>query len=219
MTLPESPVRLMTRAAVLLGFLAVGCLPGSTEQGTPPDASEAASTENATERATRSTAGEPASGSDWIALAGGRVLDGYGGPPIEDGVILVEGERIREIGPAWRVEIPEGARVISTEGMTVMPGLFDMHVHLMILGHGERLEAGLGHRGLHQVAAVGGQQLGKLLAGVHNAGGRQLQRGLKRPAQILERAIEQALNLPGSQELVEPSPNFTLIEILRSRSG
>jgi imidazolonepropionase-like amidohydrolase len=33
--------------------------------------------------------------------------------------------------------VPEGATVISTEGMTVLPGLWDMHVHLMINGHAD----------------------------------------------------------------------------------
>ena len=33
--------------------------------------------------------------------------------------------------------MPAGAEVISTEGMTVLPGLWDMHVHLMINGHSD----------------------------------------------------------------------------------
>jgi imidazolonepropionase-like amidohydrolase len=70
-----------------------------------------------------------------IALVGGRIIDGFGGPPIENGVIVVTGARITAVGRRAEVEIPRGARIISTEGMSVLPGLADMHVHLMILGH------------------------------------------------------------------------------------
>ena len=61
------------------------------------------------------------------AVVGGRILDGYGGPPIENGVILITGERITAVGPASAITVPPGARVIDANGMTVMPGLIDMH--------------------------------------------------------------------------------------------
>jgi imidazolonepropionase-like amidohydrolase len=72
-----------------------------------------------------------------LALVGGQVLDGYGGSPIRDGVVLIAGERIVAVGAKSEVEIPDGIETISTEGMTVLPGLMDMHVHLMILGHAD----------------------------------------------------------------------------------
>ena len=72
-----------------------------------------------------------------LALVGGRVLDGFGGPVLENGVVLVAGERIVAVGPASEVHVPGGARVVDTNGMTVMPGLCDMHVHLQLLGHGD----------------------------------------------------------------------------------
>ena len=71
------------------------------------------------------------------ALVGGTLLDGYGGTPIQNSVILIEGERIVAVGHQGNLEVPEGAEVISTEGMTVLPGLWDMHVHLMINGHSD----------------------------------------------------------------------------------
>ena len=71
------------------------------------------------------------------ALVGGRLIDGYGGPPLENSVVLIEGDRIKAVGRVGEVAIPEGAEVISTEGMSVLPGLWDMHVHLMIVGHGD----------------------------------------------------------------------------------
>ena len=72
-----------------------------------------------------------------LVLAGGTLIDGYGGTPLENSVIVVEGNTIRAVGSEGTTPIPEGARVIDTNGYTVMPGLMDMHVHLMILGHGD----------------------------------------------------------------------------------
>src|SRR5262245_56333234 len=72
-----------------------------------------------------------------LALVGGRLIDGYGGPPIENSVILIEGERIKAIGQVGTLAVPAGAQIISTEGMSVLPGLWDMHVHLMINGHAD----------------------------------------------------------------------------------
>jgi imidazolonepropionase-like amidohydrolase len=71
------------------------------------------------------------------ALVGGMLIDGYGGKPVRNSVILIEGERIKAVGQVGGVEIPAGAEVISTEGMSVLPGLWDMHVHLMINGHSD----------------------------------------------------------------------------------
>jgi imidazolonepropionase-like amidohydrolase len=72
-----------------------------------------------------------------LALVGGQVIDGYEGPPIHDGVVLIAGERILAVGRRGEVAIPAGVPVIDTSGMSVMPGLMDMHVHLMILGHSD----------------------------------------------------------------------------------
>ena len=72
-----------------------------------------------------------------LALVGGQVVDGYEGPPIHDGVVLIAGERIVAVGPRSLVTVPPGTPVIDTAGMTVLPGLMDMHVHLMILGHAD----------------------------------------------------------------------------------
>lgn len=104
-----------------------------------------------------------------LALVGGQVIDGYGESPIEDGVVLISGDRIARVGSEAEVEVPEGTRIVSTEGMTVMPGLFDMHVHLQILGHGdyERWNELYGDRLAEDVMPVAARQL--LAAGVTSA--------------------------------------------------
>jgi imidazolonepropionase-like amidohydrolase len=71
------------------------------------------------------------------ALVGGTLIDGYGGTPLRNSVIIIEEERIKAVGQVGMLSIPSGADIISTEGMTVLPGLWDMHVHLMINGHSD----------------------------------------------------------------------------------
>jgi imidazolonepropionase-like amidohydrolase len=71
------------------------------------------------------------------ALVGGTLIDGYGSKPIRNSVVIIEGERIKAVGQVGSLAIPSGAEIISTEGMTVLPGLWDMHVHLMINGHSD----------------------------------------------------------------------------------
>lgn len=71
------------------------------------------------------------------ALVGGTLIDGYGGRPIRNSVVVIEAERISAVGTVATLPVPRGAEVISTEGMSVLPGLWDMHVHLMLNGHGD----------------------------------------------------------------------------------
>jgi imidazolonepropionase-like amidohydrolase len=71
------------------------------------------------------------------ALVGGTLIDGYGSTPIRNSVVIIEGERIKAVGQVGTLAIPPGAEVISTEGMSLLPGLWDMHVHLMINGHSD----------------------------------------------------------------------------------
>ena len=71
------------------------------------------------------------------ALVGGTLINGYGNEPIPNSVIIIENETIIKVGTVESVPIPEEAEIISTEGMSILPGLWDMHVHLMITGHAD----------------------------------------------------------------------------------
>lgn len=71
------------------------------------------------------------------ALVGGTLIDGYGSTPIQNSVIIIEGKKIKAVGTVETLDVPDGAQVISTEGMSVLPGLWDMHVHTMINGHAD----------------------------------------------------------------------------------
>ena len=72
----------------------------------------------------------PALRPDLTAIVGARIIDGNGGEPVEEGVIVIRGELIETIGPASSTPVPEGARIIDAIGRTALPGLADMHVHL-----------------------------------------------------------------------------------------
>lgn len=71
------------------------------------------------------------------ALVGGTLIDGYGGDPIRNSVILIKGNKIEKVGTVETLPVPAGYEIVSTEGMSVLPGLWDMHVHLMINGHSD----------------------------------------------------------------------------------
>ena len=72
-----------------------------------------------------------------------NVLKNFSG--INGNIVIRPGNKIMTISEAKNIlaeaevketfDIPEGTEIISTEGMSVLPGLWDMHVHLMINGH------------------------------------------------------------------------------------
>jgi imidazolonepropionase-like amidohydrolase len=57
------------------------------------------------------------------------LIDGNGGPPISDSVVIVAGSRIRATGPRANVPIPSGSEKINGSGKFIVPGLIDLHVH------------------------------------------------------------------------------------------
>jgi imidazolonepropionase-like amidohydrolase len=63
-----------------------------------------------------------------IAIRAGRLIDGLGGAPVTDAVILIENERITAVGRG--LAIPSGARVIDLSRSTVLPGFIDAHTHV-----------------------------------------------------------------------------------------
>src|SRR5258708_4583915 len=65
-----------------------------------------------------------------IAIVGANLVDGRGGAPIPDSVVVVRGDKITAAGPRGSVRIPKGAEVVKAEGMTLVPGLMDSHFHI-----------------------------------------------------------------------------------------
>jgi imidazolonepropionase-like amidohydrolase len=100
------------------------------------------------------------------ALVGGRLIDGVGNRPIADSVILISDNKITHVGNTDTLAVPEGYEVISTEGMDVLPGLWDTHVHLSISGHSDYMHwfKTYRQRFVDEIMPAGAQQF--LAAGV-----------------------------------------------------
>jgi hypothetical protein len=65
-----------------------------------------------------------------LAIVHAVIIDGNGNAPIEDGTIIIQGDKIISVGPSAGIKIPRNARIIEARGKAVMPGIADMHVHL-----------------------------------------------------------------------------------------
>ena len=69
-----------------------------------------------------------------IALTHVKVIDGSGGPALEDQTILIQGDQITAVDPSGAVEVPEGFEVVDLTGHTVIPGLIGLHNHSYYTG-------------------------------------------------------------------------------------
>jgi len=67
--------------------------------------------------------------NDTVAFVGGQVITMAGDQVIQNGVVLVKGNKISAVGSKDDVQIPADAKVIDISGKTLMPGLFDAHAH------------------------------------------------------------------------------------------
>jgi imidazolonepropionase-like amidohydrolase len=65
-----------------------------------------------------------------IAIRAGRLFDPKSAHLLTEQVVLINGERIMDVGPAASVKIPAGAKTIDLSEATVLPGLIDTHVHV-----------------------------------------------------------------------------------------
>ncbi|MFQ5680268.1 MAG: amidohydrolase family protein [Gemmatimonadota bacterium] len=99
--------------ALLLALLLAACSPGEGGAGTSDDAG----------------AGAPAT-----ALVGATIVDGTGGPAIEDGVLVLASDTIACVGTREACPVPERAEVEELAGRYLTPGLIDTHVHFSQTG-------------------------------------------------------------------------------------
>jgi imidazolonepropionase-like amidohydrolase len=67
------------------------------------------------------------------AILARRLIDGRGGPPLDNPVVLVEGDRIAQVGSKEQVQVPPGAETIDLGDRTLLPGFVDAHTHLSIV--------------------------------------------------------------------------------------
>lgn len=114
----------------------------------------------------------PAARPAKLALVGGMLLDGYEVGAIHNAAILIDGERIVKVGRAAEMTIPPDYTIVDTSGRTMMPGMIELHAHLILLGHGNYGEwfpwiAKQGPTMLTTVMETAAKQL--LMAGVTSA--------------------------------------------------
>lgn len=71
---------------------------------------------------------------DLYALTGATLIDGNGGTPLKDSIILVKNGIIKEAGSRTSIDLEDNIREIDIRGHYVMPGLIDAHVHMVGVG-------------------------------------------------------------------------------------
>lgn len=76
----------------------------------------------------------PAAAAEGLAIVGATLVDGTGAPPLPDAVIVIEGGRIKAVGPRALVPLPKGLPIVDGRGRYVVPGLVDAHVHFFQSG-------------------------------------------------------------------------------------
>ncbi|MBI4525938.1 MAG: amidohydrolase family protein [Deltaproteobacteria bacterium] len=64
-----------------------------------------------------------------LVIEGGTLIDGTGKAPLEDSVIVIEGDRFKAVGANGQIPIPPRSQVINVKGKTVLPGFIDGHAH------------------------------------------------------------------------------------------
>jgi imidazolonepropionase-like amidohydrolase len=72
----------------------------------------------------------------WV-LKPARVFDGVTAKVHENWLVVIRGDKIDSAGPADKVAVPKGARVVSLPKMTLLPGLIDAHTHLLLHPYNE----------------------------------------------------------------------------------
>jgi len=77
-----------------------------------------------------------------LVIEGGTLIDGNGGAPIEDALIIIDGKHIKTVARKGQVRYPSGAQVLQADGKFIVPGLHDSHCHYqwwmpeLFLNHG-----------------------------------------------------------------------------------
>ncbi len=82
-------------------------------------------------------------GKGIVVIKAAQIIDGRGGPPIRNGVVVVSDDKIMAVGTLASITIPAGARTIDLGGATLMPGFFDLHTHIIgrVLGDPDGVNA------------------------------------------------------------------------------
>jgi imidazolonepropionase-like amidohydrolase len=90
-----------------------------------------------------------------LAITGATLFDGTGRSAVPEATVVIEGGRFTRVGPAATTPVPEGAQIVDARGRFLIPGLVDMHVH--VLGPDRQHSALFLAAGVTTVLDLGGQ--------------------------------------------------------------
>jgi imidazolonepropionase-like amidohydrolase len=110
----------MTMRARIFTLILMGC----TLAGVAAQTSQAPRSMREVNEAAKPTAAKV------TAIVGATLIDGRGGAPVTNSIVVVSGEKIISAGSRATVSVPSHADVIKAEGLTLLPGLIDSHFHL-----------------------------------------------------------------------------------------
>ena len=69
------------------------------------------------------------------AIVGATLIDGTGGVPLSEVVVIVNGDRIEAVGARDTVQLPANVELVDAKGKYLLPGLIDCHVHVAASGY------------------------------------------------------------------------------------
>ncbi len=69
------------------------------------------------------------------ALVGATLIDGTGAAPVPGVTVLIQGPKIKAVGPAASIKVPKGATVVDVKGKFILPGFIDCHTHITTEGN------------------------------------------------------------------------------------
>lgn len=87
-------------------------------------------------------------------ISGGTIIGGAGGEPIENGVLIIDGTRIHQVGSAEEIPIPPDGEFIDAKGRYLIPGLIDTHIHLDLHGMADTFQENLVEEKLRALRAA-----------------------------------------------------------------
>jgi imidazolonepropionase-like amidohydrolase len=95
-----------------------------------------------------------------LAIVGATVIDGNGGPPLQDSLVVIRDGRIAEVGPSSS-PVPSGARILEARGKFLTPGFVDTNVHLSLYGGhtNERYETLVRYHDRHEEVVLESAQI------------------------------------------------------------
>ncbi len=83
----------------------------------------------------------PAEHTGSFAIAGATLVDGTGAAPVENATVIVRNGKITAVGPRPAVQIPRGTKIVEANGHTLLPGLWEMHIHASGVEYGPAMLA------------------------------------------------------------------------------